>query len=243
MRVEQAIFTSIQSERLNGYQLAATSPGISAERAKELTLWGPAHDSLVDARPGVRSINFHAVAGGEFCLSCTTIAGSEYSGRGGGRVYTQMFVLTAEHLERFANDPFLILRAIDAGGRLVVQEQVPAKLAAMSLVGRCEQIDSQVVAQVLDDVGIASFDEILAGLGGTASVAVATSAPVEKLFQALLHALPAETRTKCSFTTGLKHSPRRPFKLFTVPGDESTIRQSQRLTGARVVELGAVKAA
>jgi len=242
MRVEQAIFTSIKSERLNGYQLAATSPGIKSDQAKELTLWGPAHDSLWNTLPGTRSINFHPLAGGEYCLSCTTLAGSEYSGRGGGRVYTQMFVLPTELLARFANDPFLILRALDAAGRLIVLEEVAAKLSPLPLVGRCDQVDSQAVSQVLDEIGITRFDEILAALGGTATVGVTASSPVERLFQSLLHALPLEDRLSISFTTGLKHSPRRPFKLFTLPGDGSTIRQSQRLSGAHIVDLTAAAA-
>src|SRR5690242_18556782 len=112
MRIEQAIFTSIQSSRLDGYQLAATSNGIASELAKELTIWGPAHDSLWDTRCDARSVNFHPLQDGSYCLSCTSLSGAEYSGRSGGRVYTQMFVLTREALAPFANDPFLVLRAL-----------------------------------------------------------------------------------------------------------------------------------
>src|SRR5687767_6025430 len=110
MRLEQAIFTSTRGSRLNGYQLAARSNGVSEELAKELTTWGPTHDSLWDTRHDARSVNFHPLSTGTYCLSCTTIAGEEYSGRGGGRIYTQMFVLPGEALTRFAHDPFLILR-------------------------------------------------------------------------------------------------------------------------------------
>src|SRR4029079_17911031 len=109
--------------------LAATSPGIKPDLAKELTLWGPAHDSLWHTQPGARSINFHPLAGGEFCLSCTTLAGSEYSGRGGGRVYTQMFLLTGELLARFANDPFLILRAIEGAGMVILLGHAARRLS------------------------------------------------------------------------------------------------------------------
>src|SRR5947208_10515573 len=135
MRIEQAIFTSLQSSRLDGYQLAAASSGITAEQAKELTVWGPAHDSLWDTRCDARSVNFHPLADGQFCLSCTTIAGAEYSGRGGGRVHTQMFVLNRDALEQFANDPFLVLRALSAAGRLLVLDQVPSSLPSVPLLG------------------------------------------------------------------------------------------------------------
>src|SRR5687767_2038023 len=128
MRLEQAVFTSIKGPRLDGYQLAGASSGIAGELAKELTVWGPAHDSLWDTRQDARSINFHPLSTGDYCLSSTTLAGEEYSGRGGGRVYTQMIVVPRDLLPRFANDPFLILRALAASGRLVVHESVPEKL-------------------------------------------------------------------------------------------------------------------
>src|SRR5437868_14969856 len=114
MRLEQAVFTSLKSSRFDGYQLAATSAGISSDLAKELTLWGPAHDSLWDMRQDARSVNFFPLQTGDYCLSWTTIAGAEYSGRGGGRIYTQMFMLPLDVLARFANDPFLVLRALAA---------------------------------------------------------------------------------------------------------------------------------
>ncbi len=86
MRLEQAIFTSVRSERLDGYQLAARSPGIDDDLAKELITWGPAHDSLWDNSLRASSLNFHALSDDRFCVSKTVLAGAEYSGRSGGRV-------------------------------------------------------------------------------------------------------------------------------------------------------------
>jgi hypothetical protein len=235
MRLETAIFTSIKSPRLDGYQLAAASSGVSESVAKELTLWGPAHDSVWDTRRDARSVNFFRLSGGDYCLSCTTLAGEEYSGRGGGRVYTQMFLLPPDVLARFAYDPFLVLRALAASGRLVVYDRVPEKLVGVPLLGRSERPDPQLIAQVLDDVGSNVFD--VAAVASPTNVAVLTSGHVERLFQAVLHAFPPEERLKLSFTTNLKDSPRRPFKLFVLPNDQSVIRQSQRLNGARVVDL------
>src|SRR3569623_648025 len=124
-RIEQAIFTSVKRTRLDGYQLATASRGITAEISRELTIWGPAHDSLWDMRRDARSVNFFPLTIGGYCLSITTVAGAEYSGRGGGRIYTQMFVLPPEVLARFANDPFHVLRALAASGRLLVPDKVP----------------------------------------------------------------------------------------------------------------------
>jgi hypothetical protein len=239
MRLETAIFTSIKGERLNGYQLAAASPGIGTALAQELTVWGPAHDSLWDTRRDARSVNFFPLPTGDFCLSITTLAGAEYSGRGGGRVYTQMFLLPAAALASFANDPFLVLRALSAAGRVVVHDHVPERLSTVPLLGRSSTPDPKFSSQVLDEVGPRVFQELLDAIAGPTKVAVLTSGQVERLFQSLLHALPFESRPALSFTTNLKDSPRRPFKLFVLPNDPALIRQSQRLNGAIVVDLAA----
>lgn len=237
MRLEQAIFTSVKRTRLDGYQLAAASRGIEPALAKELTLWGPAHDSLWDTRHDSRSINFHPLTSGDYCLSCTRLAGAEYSGRGGGRVYTQMFVLSREVFSRFANDPFLVLRALAASGRLIVHDLVPETLPSVPLLGRCDQPEATLLSQILDEVGSSIFDELAGAVATAPTVAVLTNGHVERLFQAVLHSLTPAERLTISFTTGLKDSPRRPFKLFVLPNDPSHVRQSQRLNGARVIDL------
>jgi hypothetical protein len=237
MHLEQAIFTSIKSDRLDGYQLAASSPGIDQTLAQELTVWGPAHDSLWDNRRDARSVNFHPLSTGDYCLSCTSLAGAEYSGRGGGRVYTQAFIVSRDLLARFAHDPFLILRALAAAGRLVVHDEVPQQLSTVRLLGRSDQPDPNLVTQVLDEVGSKVFDDLVQAVGGTASVAVVTAGQVERLFEAILHAFSADERLAISFTTGLKDSPRRPFKLFVLPNDAAIVRQSQRVSGATIIDL------
>jgi hypothetical protein len=237
MRLEQAIFTSIRGGRLEGYQLAARSAGISEALSKELTTWGPAHDSLWDTRRDARSINFHSLSSGDFCLSCTAVAGEEYSGRGGGRVYTQMFVVPPEGMKRFACDPFLVLRALSAAGRLVVHDQVPAALLTVPLLGRGDKPDKAVATQVIEEIGPRVFEEIVEAVASSPFTALVTSGHVERLFQAVLHAFPQEDRLKISFTTGLKDSQRRPFKLFVLPNDPAVVRQSQRMNGAKIVDL------
>jgi hypothetical protein len=237
MRLEQAIFTSVRSTRLDGYQLAATSSGISDSVAKELTIWGPAHDSLWDTRHDARSVNFHPLTTGEFCVSCTTLAGAEYSGRGGGRVYSQMFVVPRDGLERFAWDPFLVLRALSAAGRLVVHDTVPQSLPTVPLLGRSDVPDESLTRQVIEEIGAKVFGDVVEAVATCRNVAVLTSGHVERLYQAILHSFPPDDRLTISFTTNLKDSARRPFKLFVLPNDPTIVRQSTRLNGARVVDL------
>lgn len=237
MRLEQAIYTSLPGPRLAGYQLAAVSPGITPSLARELTTWGPAHDALWDRRADARSVNFHPLLSGQWCLSWTCVAGEEYSGRGGGRVYTQMFVLPHTALERFENDPFLILRALAAAGRLTILDPVPSDLPTVPLPGRGSASDPALVQQVLEEVSPAVFDRIRRALTESPRVAVATSGQVERLFQALIRSFPVNQRPAISFTTGLKDTPCRPLRLFVLPRDPALLRQVARRLDVVLIDV------
>lgn len=237
MFLEQAVFTSVRGGRLEGYQLAARSAGVDLELAKELTAWGPAHDSLWSAAGDARSLNFHALAGGEYCLSRTTLAGAEYSARGGARVYTQMVVLSAEALARFGNDPFLIFRALAASGRLASSHELTEELPRLALIGQNRLVDDSLAKDVSAEIGAEVFAELMESLVTLPNVAVLTSGSVERLFHALLQAFSPNERLSISFTTGLRGSLRRPFRLLALPNDPLAIRQSQRVQAAKVIEL------
>jgi hypothetical protein len=237
MRLEQAIFTSVRSERLDGYQLAARSSGVTEELAKELTGWGPAHDSMWVNEAGATSVNCHGLSEGRVCISLTTLSGAEYSGRGGGRVYTQMLVLPREGLAKFAGDPFLVLRALAASGRMFVYDQVPKDLPTIPLIGRASGQQPDFVADVVHKAGAETIAELTEAVTGSQAVNVITDLSVERLFQALLYHLEPSERLDLSFTTGLKPSSRRPFKLSIVPDDPSLVRQSQRMHQGRVIEV------
>ena len=45
--IEQAVFTSAETDQSAGYQLVATSKGISDVNARELAVWGPSHDAML----------------------------------------------------------------------------------------------------------------------------------------------------------------------------------------------------
>ncbi len=116
MLIEQAIFTSAETDRAQGYQLVRRSAGVSETDARELSLWGPSHDSLVE-RPNERSsVNFFRLESGWYSVSRTTLEGAEYSGRGGQRVSTHFLLVPPEVLARFGNNAFAVLRAATAIG-------------------------------------------------------------------------------------------------------------------------------
>jgi len=237
MRLEQAIFTSVRSERLDGYQLAARSGGVSDDLAKELTSWGPAHDSLWLNQPGASSVNFHRLADDHFCVSQTTLSGAEYSGRGGGRVYTQMVVIPRDGMIKFGSDPFLVLRAIVASGRMMVYDTVPRELTTIPLIGRAGDGPPNWMNELVEKAGGESITELAKAVTGEESVTVITDLPIERLFQTVFYQLEPLDRLNVSFTTGLKPSSRRAFKVTIAPNDPSLVRQSQRTHHGKVIEV------
>jgi hypothetical protein len=206
-----------------------------------LNTWGPAHDSLLDEHSLEPSVNFHPLSADYYCLSLTRSAGAEYSGRAGARIYTQMFLLSPEALARFGNNPFLIRRAIQASGRELVLTEPPGRLRSFRLVGRAGDSDSGDSEQVLEQVAPETLHRLARTVVEDPSVALATSAPLPALFAALFQRLTPEHRLQVSFTTGLRHSPRRPFRLFVLPRDPAVFRQFQRQVGITVFELDAAK--
>ena len=146
--IEQAVFTSAPTHRTAGYHLVGRSPGVTEVDVRELAVWGPSHDSLLDLGPDATSVNFHPLPSGAYCVSRTVSAGFEYSGRGGHRVYTQCLILPPDVLRRFANNAFAVVRAAVAGGMLQVFDQVPEQLSSLSLQGSTAPVGKNLRANI-----------------------------------------------------------------------------------------------
>lgn len=234
-RVEQAIFTSIRGERMAGYQLTSRSPGIDDEIATQLSNWGPAHDSL-EGRLGRSSVNVHPVNEEQVCISFTQLAGAEYSGRGGGRVYTHAFVLGRDALAPFQFNPFLILRAFRSAGRTQPRREPPEFLDTFELVGRAMHSMATTRCAVRTLLAEDICEKLTWALAAGQPVFLAGEQALDAAVEAVLQLLD-DDRADVSFTTGLRLSPRRPFQLQAVPNDAVLIRQLQRNENALVVQL------
>ena len=235
--IEQAVFTSAMTERAAGYQVVATSPGVCEEDVRELAVWGPSHDSLLDSSPNAVSINFHPLPSGAFCVSRTTPAGWEYSGRGGARVYTQCLLVPPAVLARFANNPFAVLRASLASGKVRVYEDVPPRLEAFRLLGRASAVDAELLARVASCPGPEWMAGLLQAMLASTTLAVAGGPPAEHLIAAVINCLPLECRKAVSFSTGLRYSSRRPFRIVALSDDAEEQRRVHRVYDATVLRL------
>ncbi|QDU93316.1 GAP1-N2 domain-containing protein [Lignipirellula cremea] len=211
--LQQALFTSARTARMDGYQLAAVSDGLSSADAAEIVQCAPAHDTLLRTR----SVNFHPLSRGAFCLSQTTIEGDEYSGRRGGRVVTRCLVAEVDTLTRFGANPFRLLDAAALDGAFDPLEEIPARLEPLSLLGSASVFDRNLLAELLRRPGIDLITQLLDGVLCHPQCCWILPDPCERLLAGVLNLLPLGERPAVSFSTGLRPSASRPFRLVCLP--------------------------
>lgn len=236
--IEQAVFTSAETDRSAGYQVVAASPGVSESDLRELAVWGPSHDALLDTTPNAVSVNFHPLPSGAYCVSRTTPAGFEYSGRRGPRIYTQCLVVPPKVLRRFANNPFSLMRAALANGSLRLHDEVPKQLEPLRLTGRAKAVDTALLGRLARSLGpewLASMTQIALA---APAMAVVGGPPAEHVICGLLNCLPPQCRTDFPFSTGLRFSSRREFRVVAFSDDRAEQRRAQRLYDLTVLHLG-----
>ncbi len=228
MAIEQAIFTSALSDQSAGYQLVARSAGIEEGDVRALVAWGPSHDSLLDTGADAVSINFHGLPSGAYCVSRTTPAGQEYSGRAGPRMYTQCLVVPAEELGRFSNNPFALLAAAFAQGALRVCDRVPEALEPIRLSGRATAVDQAVLRPLAAEPGPLWMGAMVQAAVSGKQLGLAGGMQRQRLVAGLINCLPVECRTELSFSTGLRFSPQRPYRVVCVSDDVAEQRRLSR---------------
>lgn len=227
MAIEQAIFTSAVTQRASGYHLACRSSGIDDVTARELSAWGPSHDSLVESTGSAQSLNFFSLSSGAYCVSRTVAAGEEYSERGGVRVFTRCLVVSPADLARFANNPFAVIRAALAAGELEVPEVLPQWLEPVALGGRASRIDHAVLYRLSSRVSPDEVIRLITAAFEHRRLLVITDVDAELLVAGVINTLPVDRRTELSFTTGLRFSPQRPVRLLVLPlSEESEARRA-----------------
>jgi hypothetical protein len=222
--IEQAIFTSAVTERSAGYHVVAQSPGVCEADVRELAVWCPSHDSLLEWGPDAESLNFHPLPSGGHCISRTTPAGWEYSGRGGHRVYTHCLLVPRDVLARFANNPFSVIRAATAGGLFTQHPKVPTRLEPAVLAGTAVAVDQSLLARLAANPGPHAVAQLLQAARDAICLAVSGGPSPGELMAGLFSCLPPPCRAEFSFSTGLKFSGRRPFRLIALGDDPAEKR-------------------
>ena len=170
--------------------------------------WGPSHASLLDDRPNAESLNFHPLTDDWYVLSRTVYGGPEYSGRGGLQVFTHFLLLRGEQLPGYENNPVVVARTARLLGALRLLLNIPSHLPSLELPDRpLKGCAAQQPPRIF------LREEIIRSLRFPNRVAViGVRDPLPVLTQ-IVRDLPSEERRKLSFTTGLKPSVHRDFRL------------------------------
>ncbi|MEX0586338.1 MAG: hypothetical protein WD176_06825, partial [Pirellulales bacterium] len=202
MFVEQALFTSAQTARGDGYQLVARSRGIAEEDVRALTVWGPSHGSLRENVRGSGSCNYFVLPSGRHCVSRTVAAGAEYSRRG-TRIATQFFLVPPEVFGRFANSAFAMLKAAVADGLVRTNDESLRELASITLTGRASLFDRAAVERARKLIGDAALAAAVQCALCEAGVMLRGVDAPEIVLAAVINCLPPDCRPQWSFSTGL----------------------------------------
>lgn len=240
LSLDQAVYTSVQAARGSGYQLAGWSAGVTAAEQRELARWGPSHDSLQD--PSAPSVNFHRLATGRYCVSRTLATGAEYSGRG-AQVYTQIALLQPGQMAAFHWHPFRLVRAIAMQEAWPVFENVPARMPILEIEEQDDPLSaSQLAEDLVGQLHRQAWNVLIKALESGQPVAVECGGGMARVAAALFSCLPVDCRAGLTFTSGLKWSPQRSFRLFPWPHDAGEQRRMQRASQFRVARLEVVPA-
>ena len=237
MLVEQAIFTSADTGRRDGYQLVATTAGVSEADLRALASRGPSHDSLWETGDDAMSVNFFALPSGGYCVSKTTPTGQEHARRRGLRVYTQCLVVSSEVLAAFGNNALALLNAAFGQGYVRVLDEISGELEPFRLCGRATAVDEALLASLLSDPGVLWLEALIEAALSAPRVALLAPNCGSRLLAGLINCLPVECRLDFSFSTGLKYSPRRPLRIVCLGGHLAEQRRLARRYGLTMVEV------
>jgi hypothetical protein len=235
-RVEQAVFTALETDRTAGYRVVARSEGIRDADAGELASWGPTHDSMLEFGPDAESFNFHPLPSGAFCVSRTTSMGwSRSSGK--QNVSTHCLIVPPETLAHFGNNPFTLLQAAEAAGVWQSAELHGATLESITLPGNAAAGDQALLGQLAVDPGPSNIAALVQTARDAMFLAVSGTPSPMQLIAGLFSCLPPECRPTFSFSTGLKFSPRRPFRIVALSGDEAERQWIAHYPNVTVLQL------
>lgn len=215
--VEQAIFTSVETDRETGYRVVASSAGLCEADVHELSVWEPSHDSMLNMGPEAESINFHPLPSGAYCISRTTPTGSEHGGR--QRAFTHCLIVSTEVLARFANHPLAFARTVSDRKLWHSPNASWSSLEAFSAPGGATPVDQALLSQLASDPGSHKMATLVQAARDAVCLAIAGVRDPSHLISGLLNCLPVECRLEFSFSTGLKFSPRRPFRIVALSDD------------------------
>jgi hypothetical protein len=118
-----------------------------------------------------------------------------------------------------------------------VYEKMPKRLEPFSLAAEAVSADRAWFAQLVRHPGPVWLGALLHTALTTQAIGIVAGDRGPGLVAALINCLPLECRTEFSFTTGLRFSPRRPFRVICLPNAATDNQRLQRQQFLALLEL------
>lgn len=231
MQIDHAIFTSSATRMAQGYRIVASSAGLTSDEKKQITTASPSHSAMCPVNNENVGLSFYPLQSGRYCIARTTHAGLEQTARGGKRVLTHSFVLTADQFLTFDNNPFTVLNALDAGNAFEFDELPKGLLEPIELVDVAPTTtpNNTIAANPATSI-------LLANAFATDSLIAAGVENIADLLEAALTFLPKRLRTEYSFTIGLKFALARRYRLHAIAEADLATKRVVRGQPIQLVE-------
>ncbi|MGB9624497.1 MAG: hypothetical protein ACPMAQ_06495 [Phycisphaerae bacterium] len=224
---DQAIFTCIRSALGQGYRIVAASNGLHHTESVEIASRSPSGDGLCDNTPTAFGVAFVPLSTGRYAVLHSTYAGKEPTGRGGLRAYTRAFVLDADALRRFHNNPFDVLRAAEAAG-LLRADLTPARTLQPARLITGTRTARSCFAAAMSRVGHAWITHCVEKLLSDETVIVHTTGDLPAVAEAVLLSVPGILRPAIALSAGVRFSIARLARLTVIHGEAARAQQAVR---------------
>ncbi len=220
------------------HEYLAVSRGIENMDLSEIRSWSPSNGELVSPSLMAHSWNFHPLPTGCFCLSRTGRLATLFPKENPANVFTHGILIPADLLHDYANNPVTFLNHLEKlglwrAGMEVTRQLIDMKsdpeihttnenfpgteilpiLRTLTMDGGAEAVRLEALNAFVRTTGIRRFATILDQLLGNFTTIITGNAVPEMLLEALLDLLPVSCRPEFSFSTGLKFSQKRLFRL------------------------------
>ena len=222
VRVDRAIFTSVRSPTGEGYRIIASTSGLNSAEKTEITRRCPSHGALCSDEPDASGLFVFVLPTSRVCVGHVVHAGTEHTGRGGLRVYTQVIVLSGADYRRFDANPWRVRSALLAVVGDATDCSPPKTLEPMTLPVPPQR---QFMTAMRDEAEVAQRISVLSHLLTGTRFIVCDAPASRELIESSLMAMPLFMRETLSFSTGLKFSLSRQLQWSLVEGDQSTTQQ------------------
>ncbi len=234
--IEQAIFASTETDLGAEYRVVARSAGVRDADAGELMAWEPTRDAMHDAGDAAQSFNFHPLPSGSFCISRSTPAGWE---RGGGRrVHTHCLIVPLDVMTQVGNNPFAIIQSATQRALWQKPHDIPTSLQPFGLPEDAAAVQQTLLHQLAKDPGPEQMAALVQRACNSVCLALGGATDPATLMAGLFSCLPPECRLEFSFSTGLRFSPWRPYRLVSLSDDPAERLWVATYSNVTVLQLG-----